>query len=282
MLKRHLIPLLILLLSSCSSDDTDTNDMESTIISSPSFEQALINTGIDLDGVVNGVIATNDIAAINFLSLNDANISSLSGLEYFIGLKKLQVSNNQLTSLNVSQNTAIKELDFSNNLITTIDISHNTALTSLVCFNNRLTSLDLSQNIALATLACTNNNLSAIDLSFNTNLTQLYCSKNLLTSIDVSNNTAIEELFCFENQLTNLDLSQNIALRELYCYNNALLGIDVRNGHNQALLEFNAEDNLELSCIQVDNEIAANSGQTPYGQWFKDSLAQYAEDCQIP
>ena len=282
MLKKHLVPLFLLLLCSCYSDDSDDSKMESTAISSPSFEQALIDIGIDTDGVMNGAISIHNISNITYLPLNDANISSLSGLEKFTGLKKLEVFNNELTSLDVSQNTALKELDFSNNLITSIDISQNTALTSLVCFNNQLTSIDVSQNIALATLAITNNQLTSINLISNTNLTQLYCSKNQLASIDLSSNIALQELFCFENLLTNLDLSQNIALKELYCQDNQLASLNVKNGANSIILEFNATGNAELNCIQVDNESEATSGQAPYGQWFKDATAAYAQDCTMP
>lgn len=282
MLKKHLVPLLIFLLCSCSSDDDKAPAMQSTVISSPSFEQALIDIGIDSDGVLNGTVSTADISEITFLPLNDANISSLVGLEKFTGLKKLEIFNNQLTTLDVSQNTALKELNFSGNLISTIDVSQNTALTSLVCFDNQLTSLDVSQNTLLATLACTNNNLTSIDVSSNINLTQLYCSQNQLTSIDVSSNTAIQELFCFENLITNLDLSQNIALKELYCHDNQLTSLDIKNGANAILLEFNAMGNIDLSCIQLDNENEANLGQAPYGQWFKDATAAYAENCTAP
>ena len=52
--------------------------------------------------------------------------------------------NNQLTSLDVSHNTALTQLACSNNQLTSLDVSHNTALTWLWCYNNQLTSLDVS------------------------------------------------------------------------------------------------------------------------------------------
>lgn len=279
MIKNFLIPFSILLFCSCSSDDSEEPEMQSTIISSPSFEQALIDIGLDTDGIINGVISTENIDEITYLPLSDSNISSLSNLEKFTSLKKLEVHNNQLTALDISQNRALKELDFSGNLISAIDVSQNTNLTSLVCFDNQLTSLDVSQNTALATLACTNNQLTSIDISMNTNLTQLYCSKNQLTTLKVASNAVLEELFCFENRLVDLNLSQNTALKELYCNDNLLTTLNVKNGNNEMLLEFNAMGNIGLNCIQLDDESGANSGQSPYGQWFIDSNTVYAEDC---
>ncbi|WP_149276956.1 leucine-rich repeat domain-containing protein [Pareuzebyella sediminis] len=277
--KKLLISSLLLLFGSCSSEDSEFEDMESTTIASPSFEKALIEIGVDSDGIVNGKIVTSDIAMIIYLPLENRNISDLSGIENFSGLKKLDCYDNLITSLDVSKNKNLKELDFSNNQVNSINVSQNTALTSLVCFDNQLTSLDVSQNMALATLSCTNNELTSIDVSSNTLLTQLYCSKNLLTSLDVSKNTDLIELFCFENQLIGLDISQNIALKELYCNDNQLALLDVKNGQNTILMEFNASGNAELQCIQIDDENAAHSGNLPYNFWIKDMSTGYAEEC---
>jgi len=279
MLKKFLIPVLLLLFGSCSKDDPNVDEKESTPISSPSFEKALIDIGIDSDGTVNGKISTSNIASIIYLPLSDQNITDLSGIENFSGLKKLDCFNNQITSLDVSKNQDLNELNFSNNQLTSINVSQNTALTSLVCFDNQLTSLDVSQNIILATLGCTNNELTSLDVSSNTVLTQLYCSENQLSSLDVSKNTELGELFCFDNQLTSLDVSQNIVLTELYCNDNQLVSLDVKNGNNSILIEFNAMGNNELQCIAIDNEIFANSGNAPYNVWIKDMLAVYSEDC---
>ena len=279
MTKKHLIPILLLLFGSCSKDDLKLNKKESTSISSPSFEKALIDIGIDSDGVLNGVILNSDISAITYLSLEDNNISDLSGIENFTGLKKLDCYNNRLTSIDISKNKALKEFNCRYNQLTNLDVSQNTALTSLLCTGNQLTNLDISQNTILATLGCSNNQLTSLDVSQNTTLTQLYCSDNLLTSLDVSQNTDLIELFCFYNQLTSLDISQNGALTELYCNDNQLTSLDVKNGNNSILVKFNATANNNLQCIVVDNETAANLGNTPYNVWVKDMSTVYAKNC---
>ncbi len=48
----------------------------------------------------------------------------------------LDWGHNQLTSLDVSKNTALTELDCSDNQLTSLDINKNTDLTYLVCCNN--------------------------------------------------------------------------------------------------------------------------------------------------
>ena len=139
----------------------------------------------------------------------------------------LLCNDNQLTTLDVSKNTALTTLDCSKNQLTALDVSQNTALKWLSCSYNQLTTLDVSKNTALTRLDCRKNPLTALDVSKNTKLKYLFCSKNQLTALDVSKNTALTSLTCSYNQLTALDVSQNTALTALYCYNNQLTALDV-------------------------------------------------------
>ena len=63
------------------------------------------------------------------------NISDLTGIEAFVNLKSLNCFDNQLTSLDVSSNTALKRLICSRNQLK--ECSHNTALIRLDCINSQ-------------------------------------------------------------------------------------------------------------------------------------------------
>ena len=139
----------------------------------------------------------------------------------------LLCSENQLTTLDVSKNTALTTLDCSKNQLTALAVSQNIALKWLSCSYNQLTTLDVSKNTALTRLDCREGPLTALDVSKNTELKYLFCSKNQLTALDVSKNTALTNLICSYNQLAALDVSQNTALTALYCYNNQLTALDV-------------------------------------------------------
>jgi hypothetical protein len=69
----------------------------------------------------------------------------------------LNCSENQLTELDVSRNTALIILSCENNLLTVLDVSKNTALIDLDCSNNKLDSLNIIGNTALKTLNCAGN-----------------------------------------------------------------------------------------------------------------------------
>ena len=159
---------------------------QTTAIPDANFEQALINLGYD--NVIDGGVLTANISGLISLDVNTQSISDLTGIEDFTALEVLNCYDNQLTSLDVSQNTALTYLNCSeNDELTSIDVTQNTALTYLYCWNNQLTSLDVSQNTALTYLYCGGNQLTNLDVTQNTALTELSCTNNQLTCLNVKN-----------------------------------------------------------------------------------------------
>lgn len=197
-------------------------------------------------------LSDNEIAEIREISVNNKEIKSLKGIEYFTALEKLECCQNQLTSLDISNNTAIEWLDCQNNQLANLDVSNNTALRLFTCGINQLTSLDVSNNTALKIFDCGINQLTSLDVSNNTVLTNLNLSDNQLTSLDISNNTALTSLGCINNHLTNLDVSNNIFLEQLHCGNNQLKNLDVSN--NTDLINIHCFDN-KLEGLDLSNNI---------------------------
>ena len=209
-------------------------------------------------------LSDTEIAAVKKINCSNKGITNLKGIEYFTSLNILWCTDNQLTALDVSENTALTKLNCCFNKLTSLDVSKNTALTILECNANRLTSLDVSKNTALTELNCSVNKLTSLDVSKNTALTELYCNDNQLTSLDVSKNTALISLSCVCNQLTSLDVSKNTALTKLNCSINKLTALDVSK--NMALTELYCNDNqltsLDLSNTNIMND--PNCGNNIY------------------
>ena len=80
-----------------------------TSIPDPNFEQALIDLGIDSDGIINQQVLTADISGVPSLDVSNKNISDLTGIEDFISLVSLNCGYNELDSLDVTQNTALTD-----------------------------------------------------------------------------------------------------------------------------------------------------------------------------
>ena len=206
------------------------------------------------------------------------NIADLTGIEAFTNLNHLHVADNPLTSLDLSQNTALTGLAVNDNQLTNLDVSQNTALTTFICSGNQLTSLDVSQNTALIDLDCKDNQLTSLDVSQNTALELLLLSNNQLTTIDVSTNTALTFFSCRDNQLTSLDVSQNIALTFFFCFNNQLTNLDVRNGNNISFQNFETYNNPNLYCINVDDASWADTNWT-VANGSIDSTMSFSTNC---
>ena len=128
----------------------------------------------NLDTNKDGYLSEEERTAATFLDVSGQRISSLKGIELFTGLKTLYCNDNQLTELDVSNNTALMRLNCNNNKIATLDVSNNTALTYLNCGRNQMTSLDVSNNTALTYLNCANNQLAGLDISNCTSLAPDY------------------------------------------------------------------------------------------------------------
>ena len=198
-------------------------------------------------------LSDTEIAAVKKINCSNKGITNLKGIEYFTSLNILRCTDNQLTALDVSENTALTKLNCCFNKLTSLDVSKNTALTILECNANRLTALDVSKNTALTELNCSINELTALDVSKNTALISLSCVCNQLTSLDVSKNTALQILNCNYNQLTVLDVSKNTALTGLKCRNNQLTVLDVSK--NTALTDLECRDN-QLTVLDVSKNTA--------------------------
>ena len=79
-----------------------------------------------------GKLSYEERVAVSQIVVNEQSISSLKGVEFFPNLSSLLCESNQLTSL---------------------DVSNNTQLSTLICPNNQLTSLDISGNAVLESLS---------------------------------------------------------------------------------------------------------------------------------
>lgn len=106
-----------------------------------------------------GVLTENEIKTIYHMDVIRKNIKNLKGIEYFTELTWLYCYENQLTELDISNNTKLEYLNCGGNQITSLDISKNTALREFTCWANLLTSLDVSKNTALYEIHCTHNNI---------------------------------------------------------------------------------------------------------------------------
>jgi len=226
---------------------------QKTYVPDDSFEQYLI--WLEMDDVLDDSVLTANIVDVQSLHLGYSSIHDLTGLEGFLSLDSLTISelqnsdisyldmslipwlkyldcynqNGQIDSLNLSQNTALQFLDASGNSITSLDLSNNTLLENLTCNFNQIADLDLSNNLQLKSISVTHNSLTSLDLTLNDSLFGVSCSWNAISELDLSNKPNLEFVFCEHNTLAVLELSNVPELVRVWCADNQISELDVLN-----------------------------------------------------
>ncbi|WP_298535105.1 malectin domain-containing carbohydrate-binding protein, partial [uncultured Algibacter sp.] len=167
-----------------------------TFIPDSSFEQALIDLGHD--DFLDNYIVTSNIETITNLDVRFKGITDLTGIESFTELISLNCTFNNLTNLDLSNNTALTYLDCGFNNLEALDVLANKALNVLYCDYNNLTSLNVkngnNRNFVIFN-ANSNPNLNCIEVDdavysnanwLNKDTSSIYCDNG--GPIDTPNN----------------------------------------------------------------------------------------------
>ena len=148
----------------------------------------------NLNGIgADGVLTEEERAAVLAVDVSGETIQSLSGIELFPNLRSLNISNNRITALDLSQNTGLTWLYAANNQLASLDLNANTKLQGVDLSGNRLTTLDVSKLTELGYLYVDFNLLTELDLSANTKLTGLgfTATNNNLKTIKLPNTPSL-------------------------------------------------------------------------------------------
>ncbi|WP_298514274.1 hypothetical protein [uncultured Kordia sp.] len=259
------------------TDDVDpgvtfsTNCPTLVYVPDDNFEQALIDLGYDT--VLDDYVLESNINTVTSLDVSNKNIADLTGIQGFAALEILYAFDNQLTNINVAQNTALEILELKNNTILFIDLTQNAALKVVNIGSNglaeidltqnlllekanlrlnQLVNIDVSQNVALEDLTLEGNtSMSSVDVTTNTNLVLLSLSDTQISTIDVTNSPNLEQLYLGNCPVSVLDISANLALQILSVSGTLITKIDVSD--HPAFDALFAENSNFLTGINVQN-----------------------------
>lgn len=163
------------------------------------------NTFLETVFLAGNSLSTIDISKninIETLDLTANELTEMVGLPKLNKLKDLNLSFNYLDEITVS-NASLEVLHISNNDLTSLDLSSVPNLKNLLLTSNKIHHLELLSNKKLETLLVSDNQLENINLSKNNNLSHLYITSNQLNSLDISNNFNIIDLKVDRNPSLN-------------------------------------------------------------------------------
>jgi len=271
------------------NDDGEIQVSEAELVTS----LVLVNLGImSLEGIssftniIDIYIESNPLVSLDFsqntnlevIHCNDNELVSLN-VSQNQNIRILECVNNSITSIDVSQNLNLLELWCGINNISNLDVTNNVNLEKLSFMDNEISEIDVTENVNITLLSFIDTNINNIDISQNINLEVLFCDVNELSELNVSQNPNLKRLSVTNNLLTNLDISQNPNLEKINCDNNFLQNLNIKNGNNLNFVFMFANNNPNLTCIQVDDVDYANSQDCDINLWCKDDWATYSEEC---
>ena len=212
-----------------------------------------------LQSAADGKLTWSERWNITGIDCSGKSINSLEGIQHFSNLRELNCGNNQLSALDLTQNTRIKTLNCSGNKLTSLLLYQYSSIETLDCHSNQLTALDTGKLWALRSLDCGYNRLSMLDLGESTQLETLNCKNNSLSGLNVQNKTALTAIDCANNGLSTLKLSGCTALKTLDCSKNSLTFLNAGglgslqtlncSENNLSEMNLNGCDSLsELNC----------------------------------
>ncbi len=165
----------------------------------------------------NSISGILDLTKLTKLTSLYCNKNRIDVLKLPASLTKLVCNDNDLTTLNLTSQTALETLNCKNNDLTSMDVSKCSKLWSIDCSNNKFTTLDVSNMAALSVLYCDDNK----------KLTKLTANNNdQLYKLSVKNCTVLDILRCENNVVNELYLNGCSALSYLDCSSNYLWSIN--------------------------------------------------------
>lgn len=150
------------------------------------FENALYILGLD-DIQNDNQVPTTNIESLLSLDVSNSNINDLTGIEYFTSLTSLIANNNNITTVDLSNNTTLTAVDFQNNALGVLNVSLLANLVSLDASNNQLFSLNIQNG--------NNTNFTNFDATGNTDLTCVLVDDDSDVPAVFSNNVDVQTLF---------------------------------------------------------------------------------------
>ena len=205
-------------------------------------------TSLDIEATdIEDVIVNKELKRINIGSTKFKDIEFIKNLE---DLEDLNVSNTNITNLDLSKYKKLKSLNISDTYLEKFNIKDNLLLQILKAEKAHIKNLDLSNNKDIEVLNLSNNKIEEIDLKELTKLKDLNLSNNKLKTIDLTKLKKLSSLIVNNNELKEIDTKELKDLEVLEIANNDIEKVDLKDNLNLTKLNISS---TKIKDINVDN-----------------------------
>ncbi len=201
------------------------------------FKAALLDNFLPIDTNGDGEIQVSEAELAPNINAILNDVTDITGIEAFINLEVLSLGNNEITTVNLSQNTKLRVLAIDVNPITDIDLSFLPDLEIVRLGQTPIQEIDLSFNPNLRRLDLDGTSIQELDLTANDNLEVLSLINTSLTTIDVSGLTELIQLSVNIAEMSEIDVSNNLLLEALNVRGSGLTSINLQNNTNLEVLD---------------------------------------------
>lgn len=179
--------------------DGESYDDVASYITDAAFKKAMLAIA-DTDS--DGKISDAERKAVTEISVPSKGIKSLAGLEYFPSITKLDVSGNDVTSVDFTNAQSLTELNVSNTKVASLNFTRVKGLQVLNAASASLTAVS-GLTSAIKTVDLSNNSLTGLDLGYCTNLIRLDLSNNKIKTLDIHGDSSLEYLDISNNVMAD-------------------------------------------------------------------------------
>lgn len=235
-------------------------------------------TSLDLsDHEILEDIKISDNSNLNYLNLSDTNVSEVN-LDGVGQLEEFLSNNTKLKKLNVSgapnllileiNNNLLTDIDLSNNLnLTKIDLSYNKQISNIDTFNsNKIESINIKDTSIknlnslpleyIQYLNANNTDIKQLDLSRSSFIRELYLRNTDISELLINQSTTIESIDISNTPITKLNIFHRENLKKFHANNTKLSSINLSYSNN--LEEINVNNNLNLKTLNVSHSKIKN------------------------
>lgn len=193
------------------------------------------------------------------LSINGGALMDLEVGSHYPSLSALNVSDNYLTEIDVTECPNLETLSCSGNMLKELNLMKNPKLVNLYCGRNQLTQLNVENNTEIVTLSCDSNFLKKVDFSMLYTLARLDVSHNQLSRLDLSQNFKMNRLICSYNELEFLDFAGNPNMEFIDCRFNSKMNSNTVNYMFSTLLGLKSDSYSPNLLIEGCNAEHSNT-----------------------